>query len=132
MAKHVRFKTPKKATTMHKENVEYFVGQMPNDTTCTFLHVSLINLLIYVVIGSKAVDTLMESKWSKTSDTGQPRFVSRDDAINFMAKLLASKLFYRAERVQKLDKEEVCFVGGTGGVFLMYECLNAKLRSGLN
>nr|CAB3265943.1 translocation protein SEC62-like [Phallusia mammillata] len=81
MAKHVRFKTPKKTTVMQKENIEYFVG-------------------------SKAVDTLMKSKWAKTTTKRGPVFVSRDDAIAFMEKLLSSKLFYRAEKVPKLDKEE--------------------------
>nr|XP_002125213.1 translocation protein SEC62-like isoform X1 [Ciona intestinalis] len=84
MAKHVRFKTPKKNTIMQKQKVDYFVG-------------------------SKAVDTLMNSKWAKSSKKGDAIISSREEAIIFMEKLLCSNLFYRVEKIlkeTKADKEK--------------------------
>uniref|UniRef100_H2ZEH6 Translocation protein SEC62 n=1 Tax=Ciona savignyi TaxID=51511 RepID=H2ZEH6_CIOSA len=76
MAKHVRFKTPKKNTVLQKQKVDYFVG-------------------------SKAVDTLMESHWAKSTKKADAMISSREEAIIFMEKLLHSNLFYRVEKILK-------------------------------
>lgn len=79
MAKYVRWHTPKKTTTIQKEEVDYFVG-------------------------SKAIDTLLESKYGKKCKKENPRFQSRQDCLNFMKIMIDNQMFYRAEKVLKEEK----------------------------
>lgn len=81
MAKYVRWYTPKKTTTIQREEVDYFVG-------------------------SKAVDTLLESKYGKKCKKENPRFKTREDCMNFLQIMIDNKMFYRGEKVLKEEKKE--------------------------
>lgn len=68
--KYIRFKTPKKSTVMEKQDVEYFIG-------------------------SKAVDVLMDSKWSREIRNTDFLFPTREQATKFLNDQLQKQFFYR-------------------------------------
>lgn len=60
-------------------------------------------------IGSKAVDLLMESKWTKKKDAQNTIrddgtiFKTRDDVVIFLNNLLLKKFYHRAKKIVKMD-----------------------------
>jgi len=80
MAKYVRFYTPKKTAKIQGEQIEYFVG-------------------------SKAVDTLLNSKYGLKCKKPNPRVNTREKCLNFLQAMLDNEMFKRGERVLKEDKK---------------------------
>lgn len=80
IAKHLRFKCPSKKTTFNGEEVDYFTGE-------AYFILKLENLvhsLILLPSGSKAVDFLLESKWSSSKAKKDPMFTNRSSCVYFM------------------------------------------------
>uniref|UniRef100_A0A1I8A368 Translocation protein SEC62 n=1 Tax=Steinernema glaseri TaxID=37863 RepID=A0A1I8A368_9BILA len=78
IARYVRFNCPTKSTTFERNEVQYFTG-------------------------SKAVDTLYESKWG-TKATGEPAFPTRHSAFLFLKKMMEYGLFFRARKLVQKKK----------------------------
>jgi len=78
IAKYLRWNIPQKSTTIQKQQVDYFIG-------------------------SKAVDTLLNSKWGNKCKK-DPLFTTRDECVNFLEIMIQNKLFYRGEKVLKEEK----------------------------
>jgi len=59
-------------------------------------------------VGSKAVDSLMESKWSskKASKKNPPLFTDRQSCVDYMQQLLMKGLFFRAKKLVPKIKEK--------------------------
>ncbi|CAJ0963331.1 unnamed protein product, partial [Mesorhabditis belari] len=80
IAKFVRFNTPTESTLFQGNDVHYFTG-------------------------SKAVDTLYESKYG-TKAKGEPKFADRRVAVKFLEGLFESRLFWRARKLVAKKKED--------------------------
>lgn len=80
IAKYIRFNTPTQSTLFQGNEVHYFTG-------------------------SKAVDTLYESKYG-TKAKSEPRFPERKDAVRFLETLMESQLFWRARKLVPKKKED--------------------------
>ncbi|CAI5442560.1 unnamed protein product [Caenorhabditis angaria] len=83
IAKYVRFNCPTSTTLFEGNEVHYFSG-------------------------SKAVDTLWESKYGSKAKN-DPFFKTRDDAFHYIADLFSKQLFFRAKKLvakKKDDKEK--------------------------
>jgi len=76
IAKHIRFNTPKKSVVIQKEQKEYFCG-------------------------SKAVDTLLSSKWGKNGKATDVLFKTREECAAFLSFMMDNKMFYRGLKVLK-------------------------------
>jgi translocation protein SEC62 len=79
IAKYLRFNCPTKSTTISSEEVYYFTA-------------------------SKAVDTLLESKWGSKAKK-DPLFTNRQSAVVFLEGLRAKGLFWRARKLVPKRKE---------------------------
>lgn len=53
-------------------------------------------------LGKKAVDALLESKWSQGDD---PFFKSREDIVDFLHLMLEHKFYHRARKVPVSEQE---------------------------
>lgn len=80
VAKWMKKNVPVKKTKFAGHNVEYFTG-------------------------SKAVDALMDSEWSRKKGEKEPFFSSRLDVVNFLNNMLRHKLFHRAKKVPVSEQE---------------------------
>ncbi|OQV18283.1 putative Translocation protein SEC62 [Hypsibius exemplaris] len=81
VAKYLRNKCPKKQTKFFDDKVYYFIG-------------------------SKAVDTLMESKWAKADDKKVDQlFRDRHDCADYLNRLLRHHLFIRGEKFEVTKTE---------------------------
>ncbi|KAK0393011.1 hypothetical protein QR680_000015 [Steinernema hermaphroditum] len=86
IARFIRFNCPTKSTTFERNEVQYFTG-------------------------SKAVDTLYESKYG-TKASGEPNFPTRHSAFLFIKSLMENGLFFRARKlVQKKKNPATAGVG---------------------
>jgi len=79
IARYLRFNCPSKTSTFSSEEVHYFTA-------------------------SKAVDTLLESKWG-TKAKKDPVFPKRESAVTFMQNLLNKGLFWHARKLVPKRKE---------------------------
>lgn len=79
IAKFIRFNTPKKSVVIQKEQKEYFCG-------------------------SKAVDTLLASKWGKNGKAADVLFKTREECAAFLSFMMDNKMFYRGLKVLKESK----------------------------
>lgn len=108
IAKHICFKTPNKSTQINKEDVYYFTGKLENyyhilhdkeiftlqvGLNCkTFITGTTGTSIFYEIqtkklftIGSKAVDTIMASKWGTGKNKSKEvLFPTRESAADFM------------------------------------------------
>ncbi|KAG7267207.1 hypothetical protein CRUP_003206 [Coryphaenoides rupestris] len=71
VAKYLRFNCPTKSTTMVCHRVDYFVA-------------------------SKAVDSLLDSKWAKAKKGEDALFTTRDSVVDYCNRLLKKQFFHRA------------------------------------
>merc|ERR1711976_709696 len=76
VAKFLRFNVPSKEGKLMGRTVQYFIA-------------------------SKAVDALMESKWSATKAKSDPLFTTRASCVLYCNSLLQKGLFHRAAKVDK-------------------------------
>uniref|UniRef100_A0A914X0A0 Translocation protein SEC62 n=1 Tax=Plectus sambesii TaxID=2011161 RepID=A0A914X0A0_9BILA len=79
VAKYLRFNCPTKTSTVSNEEVHYFTA-------------------------SKAVDTLLDSKWGPKAKK-DPLFNNRPSAIDFMQTLMSKGLFWHARKLVPKRKE---------------------------
>ncbi|MFH4973983.1 hypothetical protein AB6A40_000692 [Gnathostoma spinigerum] len=79
IARYIRFTCPTKTTMFEGNEVHYFTG-------------------------SKAVDTLLESKYGTMAK--EPMFTSRSSVIAFMRTLMEKHLFFRARKLVSKKKED--------------------------
>uniref|UniRef100_A0A1I7YYC5 Translocation protein SEC62 n=1 Tax=Steinernema glaseri TaxID=37863 RepID=A0A1I7YYC5_9BILA len=87
-AKHVRFNCPTKNATFEGKEVEYFTG-------------------------SKAIDTLYESKWG-TKASGEKVFPTRHSAYLFLKKMMECGLFFRVRKLVPKKKVSMDKAGDNG------------------
>lgn len=80
VAKWLKKNVPVKKTKFAGHNVEYFTG-------------------------SKAVDALLDSEWSRKKGDKDPFFNTRQDIIHFLNNMLRHKLFHRAKKVPVSEQE---------------------------
>ncbi|XP_046584063.1 translocation protein SEC62-like [Haliotis rubra] len=59
----------------------------------------LVGMTVQCFFANKAVDALLESKWSKQAK--EPLFTNRASCVSFCNRLLQKGLFHRAEKVQR-------------------------------
>jgi translocation protein SEC62 len=67
---------------------------------CQTRKASLVGNKVDYFVGSKAIDSLMSSKWAPTL------FDSRDTCVDYLQNLLNKEFFHRAEKVFKEDDDE--------------------------
>jgi len=67
------------------------------DKEAIFVGIKRVNYFV----GSKAVDLLMESKWSKGEDG--VIFKNRHEVVKFLNELLIKKFYHRAKKIVKMD-----------------------------
>ena len=100
VAKHLRSKVPCKSAVIKGRKVEYFVSEFPTWGSVyprawvpsTYVHCTptLYNqqyALLCIYVGCKAVDCLMESKWTKMPEVDDhitPYFAARTDAAKYL------------------------------------------------
>ncbi|KAJ8270373.1 hypothetical protein GJAV_G00113690 [Gymnothorax javanicus] len=81
VAKYLRFNCPTKSTTMMGHRVDYFVA-------------------------SKAVDSLLDSKWAKAKKGEEALFTTRESVVDYCNRLLKKQFFHRALKVMKKKPEK--------------------------
>ncbi|KAK6052316.1 translocation protein Sec62 [Cooperia oncophora] len=82
VARYVRFNCPTSTTMFQGNEVQYFTG-------------------------SKAIDTLMESKYgSKAKNEAAMLFPNRQAAVNYMRELMTHQLFFHARKLVPKKKED--------------------------
>ncbi|XP_034411819.1 translocation protein SEC62 [Cyclopterus lumpus] len=81
VAKYLRFNCPTKSTNMMGHRVDYFIA-------------------------SKAVDSLMDSKWAKAKKGEEALFTTRESVLDYCNRLLKKQFFHRALKVVKKKPEK--------------------------
>ncbi|KAG5847316.1 hypothetical protein ANANG_G00124720 [Anguilla anguilla] len=81
VAKYLRFNCPTKSTNMMGHRVDYFVA-------------------------SKAVDSLLDSKWAKAKKGEEALFTTRESVVDYCNRLLKKQFFHRALKVMKKKPEK--------------------------
>ncbi|RVE62053.1 hypothetical protein OJAV_G00177030 [Oryzias javanicus] len=81
VAKYLRFNCPTKSTNMMGHRVDYFIA-------------------------SKAVDCLLDSKWSKAKKGEEALFTTRESVVDYCNRLLKMQFFHRALKVMKKKTEK--------------------------
>ncbi|XP_064797028.1 translocation protein SEC62 [Oncorhynchus masou masou] len=81
VAKFLRFNCPTKSTNMMGHRVDYFIA-------------------------SKAVDSLLDSKWAKAKKGEEAVFTTRDSVVDYCNRLLKKQFFHRALKVMKKKPEK--------------------------
>lgn len=81
VAKYLRFNCPTKSTNMMGHRVDYFVA-------------------------SKAVDCLLDSKWTKSKKGEEALFTTRESVVDYCNRLLKKQFFHRALKVMKKKPEK--------------------------
>ncbi|GAB1607336.1 translocation protein SEC62-like [Argonauta hians] len=61
----------------------------------------LAGITVTCFIGCKAVDVLMQSKWSASENKTNSLFTTRQSCTNYLGRLLTKGLFHRAIRIEK-------------------------------
>ncbi|XP_078695664.1 translocation protein SEC62-like isoform X2 [Branchiostoma floridae x Branchiostoma belcheri] len=81
VGKYLRFNVPTKKTSIMRNNVEYFTA-------------------------SKAVDSLLDSKWAEGKGKTEVLFTHRESAVNYCQRLLEKGMFYRAKKMVKKEEKK--------------------------
>ncbi|XP_031720896.1 translocation protein SEC62 [Anarrhichthys ocellatus] len=81
VAKYLRFNCPTKSTNMMGHRVDYFIA-------------------------SKAVDSLLDSKWAKAKKGEEAVFTTRESVVDYCNRLLKKQFFHRALKVVKKKPEK--------------------------
>merc|ERR1739838_778217 len=81
VAKYLRFNCPTKSTNMMGHRVDYFIA-------------------------SKAVDSLLDSKWAKAKKGEEALFTTRESVVDYCNRLLKKQFYHRALKVMKKKPEK--------------------------